>query len=82
MREIPLSGTPRMYGVVEPNAPFVVYDTSGPYTDPQALTQAWQNALVNSAVLAAVKKASPFSPPPDHLRDTLQKGGIVLEFSP
>ncbi len=38
--------------------------------------------LFDSAVLAAVKKASPFSPPPDHLRDALQKSGIVLEFSP
>ncbi|HYO55117.1 TonB family protein [Archangium sp.] len=40
------------------------------------------NGLFDSAVLAAVKKAAPFSPPPDHLRDTLQKSGIVLEFSP
>jgi phosphomethylpyrimidine synthase len=36
MRQIELSGTPRMYGIVEPNAPFVVYDTSGPYSDPDA----------------------------------------------
>ena len=36
MREIALSPTPRMYGVQEPNAPFTVYDTSGPYTDPDA----------------------------------------------
>src|SRR5918993_4895135 len=36
MREIALSATPRMYGVQEPNAPFCVYDTSGPYTDPDA----------------------------------------------
>lgn len=40
------------------------------------------NTLFDSAVLAAVKKASPFSPPPDHLRDALQKNGIVLEFIP
>ncbi|WP_375767257.1 TonB C-terminal domain-containing protein [Archangium gephyra] len=46
------------------------------------LAKASGNGLFDSAVLAAVKKASPFSPPPDHLRDTLQKGGIVLEFSP
>ncbi|MFY2762763.1 phosphomethylpyrimidine synthase ThiC [Arenimonas sp. MALMAid1274] len=36
MREIALSETPRMYGIKEPNAPFVVYDTSGPYSDPDA----------------------------------------------
>ena len=46
------------------------------------LAKASGNALFDSAVLAAVKKASPFSPPPDHLRDTLQKSGISLEFSP
>ncbi|KFA93979.1 energy transducer TonB [Archangium violaceum] len=46
------------------------------------LARASGNDLFDSAVLAAVKKASPFSPPPDHLRDTLQKSGIVLEFSP
>jgi TonB family protein len=40
------------------------------------------NALFDSAVLAAVKKASPFSPPPDHLRNALQKSGVVLEFRP
>lgn len=46
------------------------------------LARASGNPLFDSAVLAAVKKASPFSPPPDHLRDMLQKSGIVLEFSP
>jgi len=34
MREIALADTPRLSGA-EQNAPFVVYDTSGPYTDPQ-----------------------------------------------
>ena len=33
MREIALSNTPKVYGT-EINAPFCVYDTSGPYTDP------------------------------------------------
>jgi len=46
------------------------------------LAKASGNTLFDSAVLAAVKKASPFSPPPDHLRDMLHKSGIVLEFSP
>ncbi|MCX7034786.1 MAG: phosphomethylpyrimidine synthase ThiC [Arenimonas sp.] len=36
MRSIALSETPRMFGIMEPNAPFVVYDTSGPYSDPDA----------------------------------------------
>jgi TonB family protein len=46
------------------------------------LASASGNDLFDAAVLAAVKKASPFSPPPDHLRDALQKQGIVLEFHP
>ncbi|MHB8679946.1 MAG: phosphomethylpyrimidine synthase ThiC [Rudaea sp.] len=33
MREIALAETPSMFGA-EMNAPFTVYDTSGPYTDP------------------------------------------------
>ena len=36
MREIALSETLKMFGKAEPNAPFCVYDTSGPYTDPSA----------------------------------------------
>jgi len=40
------------------------------------------NDLFDSAVLAAVKRAAPFSPPPTHLRDPLQKYGVVLMFRP
>lgn len=40
------------------------------------------NSQFDNAVLLAVKKAQPFSPPPDHLRATLQKQGVVLEFTP
>jgi TonB family protein len=40
------------------------------------------NDLFDTAVLAAVKRAAPFAPPPDHLRSTLQKYGIVLQFRP
>ncbi len=40
------------------------------------------NSLFDSAVLSAIKKASPFSPPPDHLRASLEKSGVVLEFRP
>ncbi|MBS7458503.1 phosphomethylpyrimidine synthase ThiC [Coralloluteibacterium stylophorae] len=36
MREIALTATPRIGQAPEPNAPFTVYDTSGPYTDPAA----------------------------------------------
>jgi phosphomethylpyrimidine synthase len=36
MREIALADTPRIGSAPEPNAPFCVYDTSGPYTDPAA----------------------------------------------
>ncbi|TXK59122.1 phosphomethylpyrimidine synthase ThiC [Alkalisalibacterium limincola] len=35
MREIVLSDTPLIFGA-EKNAPFCVYDTSGPYSDPEA----------------------------------------------
>ena len=37
MREIELTPTPRLGAAAELNAPFSVYDTSGPYTDPQAI---------------------------------------------
>lgn len=40
------------------------------------------NALFDNAVISAVNKAAPFSPPPDQLRDALQKKGVALEFRP
>ena len=40
------------------------------------------NALFDDAVISAVKKAAPFPPPPDHLRDPLRKDGIQLRFTP
>ncbi len=40
------------------------------------------NELFDSAVLGAIKKAAPFGPPPEHLRDTLKKNGVALVFSP
>jgi TonB family protein len=46
------------------------------------LARASGNDLFDSAVLAAVKRAAPFSPPPPHLRDPLQKYGVVLQFRP
>lgn len=40
------------------------------------------NALFDAAVLGAVKKAAPFSPPPDHLRDVLKRTGVTMVFTP
>jgi len=40
------------------------------------------NDLFDSAVMAAVKRAAPFAPPPTHLRDALSKYGVVLQFRP
>jgi TonB family protein len=40
------------------------------------------NSLYDSAVMAAVKKASPFPPPPEALRNQLSREGVVLEFRP
>ena len=39
------------------------------------------NEMFDGAVLSAVKKAAPFSPPPEHLKKTLQ-AGVTLSFSP
>jgi len=47
-----------------------------------SLTKPSGNDLFDSAVVTAVRRASPFSPPPDHLRDTLQKHGVNLSFRP
>jgi TonB family protein len=38
------------------------------------------NELFDSAVLAAVRRAAPFAPPPDHLRKVLETEGFILEF--
>jgi protein TonB len=40
------------------------------------------NDLFDSAVLAAVQKASPFPPPPDFLRASLTRDGVALKFRP
>jgi TonB family protein len=40
------------------------------------------NALFDNAVLSAVKKASPFSPPPEAVRDLLGRDGVEMEFTP
>jgi TonB family protein len=46
------------------------------------ITRPSGNALFDNAVRSAAKKASPVSPPPDHLRDQLQKSGLSFEFTP
>jgi phosphomethylpyrimidine synthase len=66
MREIALSDTPKMFGR-EANAPFCVYDTSGPYTDPAAsidlgaglppLRAPWIAARADSEALPALTSA-------------------------
>ncbi len=46
------------------------------------LTKSSGNSQFDSAVIGAVKKAAPFSPPPEHLRDSLKKSGVALVFTP
>lgn len=38
------------------------------------------NDLFDDAVVGAVKKASPFTPPPEHLRDALKSQGVAFVF--
>jgi TonB family protein len=40
------------------------------------------NQLFDDAVVGAIKKAAPFAPPPDHLRDGLKKDGVAFVFTP
>ncbi len=61
MREVTLSPTPASFGA-EPNPPVYVYDTSGPYTDPEAridlcrglpaMREAWISERNDTEVLA------------------------------
>jgi TonB family protein len=46
------------------------------------LTKASGNELFDSAVVGAVKKAAPFSAPPQHLRDALKRDGVKFAFTP
>lgn len=45
------------------------------------ITKSSGNELFDSAVIGAVKKAAPFTPPPEHLRADLKRGQ-VLGFTP
>lgn len=47
-----------------------------------SITKSSGNDLFDSAVIGAVKKASPFAPPPENLRDSLKKSGVALVFTP
>jgi colicin import membrane protein len=63
-------------------AQVAIFVTPSGQLDRARLARASGNDLFDSAVLAAVKRAAPFSPPPPHLRDPLQKYGVVLQFRP
>jgi len=66
LREVVLSDTPKMFGA-ERNPPFCVYDTSGPYTDPEvaidlvaglaALRAAWIAERGDTEVLSTLSSA-------------------------
>lgn len=45
------------------------------------LTKPSGNGVFDAAVVNAVRRAAPFSPPPDHLRSQL-RDGVALEFAP
>lgn len=38
------------------------------------------NALFDGAILGAVRKAAPFGPPPEHLRESLHRDGVAFMF--
>jgi len=46
------------------------------------ITQSSGNLLFDAAVESALKRAAPFPPPPDHLKDSLRKDGVHLRFTP
>ncbi len=47
-----------------------------------SLTKPSGNEQFDSAVIGAVKRAAPFSAPPEHLRDSLKKSGVAIVFTP
>ena len=48
----------------------------------ETLARSSKNNLFDQAVVLAIKKAAPFSPPPDNLRAALESSGVALEFTP
>ena len=63
-------------------AQVALFITPAGQLDRARLAKSSGNDLFDTAVLGAVKRAAPFSPPPTHLRDPLQKYGVVLMFRP
>lgn len=63
-------------------AQVALFISSAGQLDRVRLARSSGNDLFDAAVLGAVKRAAPFSPPPPHLRDALQKYGVVLMFRP
>ncbi len=63
-------------------AQVALFISSNGQLDRARLAKSSGNDLFDTAVLGAVKRAAPFSPPPPHLRDPLQKYGVVLMFRP
>jgi TonB family protein len=63
-------------------AQVAVFITPAGQLDRARLAKSSGNDLFDGAVLGAVKRAAPFSPPPPHLREPLQKYGVVLMFRP
>jgi TonB family protein len=47
-----------------------------------AMVSSSGNELFDAAVLATIRQASPFSPPPEHLRESLRNTGVIMEFRP
>ncbi|MDB5033020.1 MAG: thiamine biosynthesis protein ThiC [Chlorobi bacterium] len=82
MRRITLGETPAMFGNSEPNAPITVYDTSGPYTDPDVtidlrsglpeVRTAWIEERNDTEILPGLSseygRARAADPELDHLR--------------
>lgn len=64
------------------SAQVAVFITPAGQLERARLAKSSGNDLFDSAVMAAVKRAAPFSPPPTHLRDALSKYGVVLQFRP
>ncbi len=58
---------------------FVRVDSKGRLMDVK-VSKPSGNDLFDAAVFAAVKKAAPFAPPPEHLKDTLEDDGVIFEF--
>ena len=87
MREIAQSETPALFGA-EANPPAVVYDTSGPYTDPSvtcdirhgllALRAAWIEQGGDTEPLADYRLHGETPPPPPELASRIATRARLL----